>query len=330
MTSVRATGLFLAFALTVTFTACAGDSDNEDSADAQNSENVVAVVNGNEISREAFDQQLEAQMQQYQAQGMEIDEDQRSAIEEQLLDQLVARELLLQDGEERGIAPDEDDIEAQLEQIRSQFPSEDAFEEALEQQNLTLEEIESDIAEQMIIEEILESDVLSDSDIGEDAAREFYDENPDLFETPPQVRASHILVLTQNLEEDEQAEAREKIETVQDELEAGGDFAELAREYSDDGTAEDGGDLGFFSEGQMVPEFEEVAFDLDVGETSDIVETQFGYHIIQKTDERESGTQDFEEAQGQIEEFLGQQEQQELFETYVDALREEAEIETFL
>ncbi|MFW6368134.1 MAG: peptidylprolyl isomerase, partial [Spirochaetota bacterium] len=316
MTSVRATGLFLAIALSIMFTACADDGDNGEASDAQSSENVVAVVNGSEISREAFDQQLEAQMQQSQAQGMEIDEDQRSGIEEQLLDQLISRELLLQDGEERGIAPDEDDIEEELEQIRSQFPSEEAFEEALEQQNLTLEEIEGNIAEQMIIEEILESDVLTDSDIDDDAAQEFYDENPELFETPPQVRASHILVLTQDLDEDEQAEAREEIETVQERLESGEDFADLAQEYSDDGTAEDGGDLGFFSEGQMVPEFEEAAFDLEVGEVSDIVETQFGYHIIRKTDEREAGTQDFEEARGQIEQFLGQQEQQEVFESY--------------
>ncbi|MFW5995181.1 MAG: peptidylprolyl isomerase [Spirochaetia bacterium] len=330
MTSVRATGLFLAIALSITVTACANDGDNGEASDAQSSEDVVAVVNGSEISRETFDQQLEAQMQQSQAQGMEIDEDQRSGIEEQLLDQLISRELLLQDGEERGIAPDEDDIEEELEQIRSQFPSEEAFEEALEQQNLTLEEIEGNIAEQMIIEEILESDVLTDSDIDEDAAQEFYDENPELFETPPQVRASHILVLTQDLDEDEQAEAREEIETVQERLESGEDFADLAQEYSDDGTAEDGGDLGFFSEGQMVPEFEEAAFDLEVGEVSDIVETQFGYHIIRKTDEREAGTQDFEEARGQIEQFLGQQEQQEMFDSYVDSLREEAEIETNL
>ncbi len=326
MNTVRR-GIFgLAVVAIMVVAACAGDNG----ASVEDTDDVVAVVNGREISRSTFEQQMQAQMQQYQAQGMEIDEEQREAIEEQLLDQLIARELLLQDGEDRGIAPSDDEVSAQLEQIRSQFPNEEAFQEALEQQNLTLEEIESDIAEQIIIEEILQGDVLADAGVGEDAAREFYEENPELFETPPQIRASHILVLTQGMDDAEREDARDEIERIQQELEAGADFAELAREYSEDGTAQQGGDLGFFSRGQMVPEFEEAAFDLEVGETSGIVETQFGYHLIQKTDESEEGVQDFEEALPQIEQFLGQQEQQQLFETYIDELREQADIETFM
>ncbi|MFP4643143.1 MAG: peptidylprolyl isomerase [Spirochaetales bacterium] len=327
MNTVSRGMLALALAAIVALAGCSGE---ESGASSEDGEDVVAVVNGSEISRSTFEEQMQAQMQQYQAQGGEIDEEQRGTLEEQLLDQLIARELLLQDGEDRGIAPSDDEISTQLDQIRSQFPSEEAFEEALEEQNLTLDEIESDIAEQIIIEEILQGDVLADAGVGEDAAREFYDENPELFETPPQIRASHILVMTQGMDETERDEARSEIEGVQEQLEEGADFAELAREHSDDGTAEEGGDLGFFSEGQMVPEFEEAAFDLETGETSDIVETQFGYHLIQKTDESEEGVQDFEEALPQIEQFLGQQEQQELFEAYIDELREEAEVETFM
>lgn len=318
----------LLFALaTVAIVAACGSGNTSENG---NSDDVVAIVNEVEITRSVFEQQLEAQMRQYQAQGMQIDDDQRSEIEEQLLDQLIARELILQDGRDRGIAPSDEDVAAQLEQIRAQFPSEEAFEEALAQQNLTIEEIESDIAEQMVIEEILQGDVLRDTDIGEEAAREFYDENPELFETPPQVRASHILVLTQNMDESEREEARDRIEDIRARIDQGEDFAELAREYSEDGTARDGGDLGFFSQGQMVPEFEEVAFDLEVGEISGIVETQFGYHIIHKTDESDEGVQTFEEALPQIEQFLGQQEQQELFRTYIDELRDQADVEVFL
>ena len=326
MNTVRR-GIFgLAVATIMVLAACAGDNG----ASVEDTDDVVAVVNGREISRSTYEQQMQAQMQQYQAQGMEIGDEQREALEEQLLDQLIARELLLQDGEERGIAPSDDEVSAQLDQIRSQFPNEEAFEDALEQQNLTLQEIESDIAEQIIIEEILQGDVLADAGVGEDAAREFYDENPELFETPPQIRASHILILTQGMDDTEREEARSEIESIQAQLDEGADFAELAREYSQDGTAEQGGDLGFFSQGQMVPEFEQAAFDLDVGEISDIVETQFGYHIIQKTDESEEGVQDFEEALPQIEQFLGQQEQQQLFEAYIDKLRERADVETFM
>ena len=317
--------LFLLSAVAVVTACGSGNASGH-----ENSDDVVAIVNGVEITRSVFERQLEAQMQQYQAQGMQIDDEQRSEIEEQLLDQLIARELILQDGRDRGIAPSEEDVAAQLEQIKAQFPSEEAFEEALAQQNLTLEEIESDIAEQMVIEEILQGDVLRDTEVGEEAAREFYDDNPELFETPPQVRASHILVLTQNMDESEREEARDRIEDIRRRIDEGEDFAELAREYSEDGTAQDGGDLGFFSQGQMVPEFEEVAFDLEVGEMSDIVETQFGYHIIHKTDESDEGVQSFEEALPQIEQFLGQQEQQELFRNYIDELRDQADVEVLL
>ncbi len=320
-------GAFLFLLTAVAVMAACASGNGEGNGD---SDEVVAIVNGVEITRTVFEQQLEAQMQQYQAQGMQIDDEQRSEIEEQLLDQLIARELILQDGRDRGIAPSDEDVAAQLEQIKAQFPSEEAFEEALAQQNLTLEEIESDIAEQMVIEEILQGDVLSDTQIGEEAAREFYDDNPELFETPPQVRASHILVLTQDMDESEREEARARIDEIRSRIDEGEDFAELAREYSDDGTAADGGDLGYFSQGQMVPEFEEVAFDLDVGEISDIVETQFGYHIIHKTDESDAGVQEFEEALPQIEQFLGQQEQQELFRNYIDELRDRADVEVLL
>ncbi|MFP4509470.1 MAG: peptidylprolyl isomerase [Spirochaetaceae bacterium] len=317
----------------VLFTACgSGDSQSAAAgADSASSDgDPVAIVNGREVPRSLFERQLQQQLQAYQAQGMEIDDEQMELFEQQLVDQLIARELVLQDGESRGIAPSDEDIQAELDDIRAQFPDEDGFEEALEQQNLTLEEIERNIAEQFVIEEILESDVLANTGVDETSAREFYEDNPEFFETPDQVRASHILILTQGASDEERAEARETIETVLSELEAGESFEALAREYSEDGTAEEGGDLGFFGAGEMVPEFEQAAFNLDVGETSGIVETQFGYHIVRITDRREAGTQSFEEARPQIEQFLGQEQQQNAFEEYIESLREEAEVEILL
>ncbi len=317
----------------VLFTACgSGDSQSAAAgADSASSDgDPVAIVNGREVPRSLFERQLQQQLQAYQAQGMEIDDEQMELFEQQLVDQLIARELVLQDGESRGIAPSDEDIQAELNDIRAQFPDEDGFEEALEQQNLTLEEIERNIAEQFVIEEILESDVLANTGVDETSAREFYEDNPEFFETPDQVRASHILILTQGASDEERAEARETIETVLSELEAGESFEALAREYSEDGTAEEGGDLGFFGAGEMVPEFEQAAFNLDVGETSGIVETQFGYHIVRITDRREAGTQSFEEARPQIEQFLGQEQQQNAFEEYIESLREEAEVEILL
>lgn len=320
-------------AVLVFFTACgSGDTQSAAASDepATSGGDPVAVVNGREVPRSLFERQLQQQLQAYQAQGMEVGEEQMDVLEQQLVDQLIARELVLQDGEARGIAPSEEDIQAEFDAIRAQFPDDEAFEAALEQQNLTLEEIERNIAEQIIIEEIIESDVLTSTEVDEAEAREFYEDNPEFFETPDQVRASHILILTQGASDDERAEARETIETVLSELEAGESFEALAREYSQDGTAEQGGDLGFFGQGQMVPEFEQAAFDLEVGETSGIVETQFGYHIVRVTDRMEAGTQSFDDVRAQIEQFLGQEQQQNAFDSYIERLREEADVEVLL
>lgn len=329
-TTTRIT-LFLSAAVLVLFTACgSGDTQASSASAADATDDPIAIVNGRGVPRSLFERQLQQQLQMYQAQGMEINAEQQGILEEQLVDQLIARELVLQDGAARGIAPTDEEVQAELDAIRGQFPSEEAFQDALAQQNLTLEEIERNIAEQIIIEEILESDVLAEARVDEAAAREFYEDNPSFFETPDQVRASHILLLTQGATEDERAEARETIETILSELQDGGDFEALAREYSEDGTAERGGDLGFFGRGQMVPEFEQAAFDLSVGETSGVVETQFGFHIVRVTDRMEAGTQSFDEVRGQIEQFLGQEVQQNAFESYIERLREDAEIEILL
>lgn len=333
MRNTTRVSLLIMAAVLVFFTACgSGDTQSAAASDEPTTSDgdPVAVVNGREVPRSLFERQLQQQLQAYQAQGMEVGEEQMDVLEQQLVDQLIARELVLQDGEARGIAPSEEDIQAELDDIRAQFPDDDAFETALEQQNLTLEEIERNIAEQIIIEEIIESDVLTNAEVDEAEAREFYEDNPEFFETPDQVRASHILILTQGASDDERAEARETIETVLSELDAGESFEALAREYSQDGTAEQGGDLGFFGQGQMVPEFEQAAFDLEVGETSGIVETQFGYHIVRVTDRMEAGTQSFDDVRAQIEQFLGQEQQQNAFDSYIERLREEADVEVLL
>jgi parvulin-like peptidyl-prolyl isomerase len=103
-----------------------------------------------------------------------------------------------------------------------------------------------------------------------------------------QIRASHILLMykgsMRSQADRSQKEAQASIENIRDELAQGADFAQMAREYSDCPSSEEGGDLGYFGKGSMVPEFEEAAFGLDKGDVSDVVETSFGYHLIQRTD----------------------------------------------
>ena len=130
----------------------------------------------------------------------------------------------------------------------------------------------------------------------------FYNGNLSQYQTPEEIRASHILLNTAGKE---QAAVRAQAEDLLEQLEAGADFAMLATEFSEDaGTAANGGDLDYFSRGRMVPEFETAAFALEPGQTSDIVQTQYGFHIIKVVDKKPAVTQSFDDVRPQIEDQL--------------------------
>jgi peptidyl-prolyl cis-trans isomerase D len=131
-----------------------------------------------------------------------------------------------------------------------------------------------------------------------------YNDNIQQYSTPEQVRASHILIKSNGTPE-EDAAARKKAEDLLAQIKKGADFAELAKKNSqDEGSAVKGGDLDFFPRGQMVPEFDKVAFELEPGQVSDLVKSQFGYHIIKVTDRRPANTKPLAEVRGQIEDQL--------------------------
>jgi peptidyl-prolyl cis-trans isomerase D len=139
--------------------------------------------------------------------------------------------------------------------------------------------------------------------------KRYYDENSYQYSTPDQVKASHILFKT-GPDKDEQA-VRQKAEEVLAQAKAGADFAELAKKYSEDTSAEKGGDLGFFSRGRMVPEFEEAAFSLPEGAVSDLVRTTYGFHIIKVTAHQAAFTRPLESVKEEIRSTLTQQKAQE-------------------
>ncbi|MFA5334383.1 MAG: peptidylprolyl isomerase [Candidatus Omnitrophota bacterium] len=151
--------------------------------------------------------------------------------------------------------------------------------------------------------------------VSEEKINEFYQMHKDDFVTPLKMRASHIMV-------DTEAEARE----VQQKLNAGGDFAQLAREYSKDPSKDRGGDIGYFVKGQLMPQIEEVALDLQVGQTSDIIRTKFGYHIIRMTEKIEPRTVELPEVRDAIEKELKDLSQKRMMDDMIRSLRSKAHI----
>lgn len=160
--------------------------------------------------------------------------------------------------------------------------------------------------------------IINSVEVTEEEAKTFYEENPNLFVTPAQVRASHILVA-------EEEKANELYEKIQ----AGESFEELAIDNSTCPSGVNGGDLNFFGKGQMVPEFEEAAYELEVGQVSAPVKTQFGFHIIKLTEKKEEELHAYEEVQPNIIQNLKAQRQNDAYFSHLDGLKSKYAVEKF-
>jgi len=290
---------------------------------------VVARVNGESVTKAEFEEALAALEQRNQG---PVPPDQRDRIFRGVLDQLVGIKLLSQEAAKRKIAVPEADIEAQLNQMRQQFPSEDVFNQALKQQNKTVDMLKTEARSSMAIQKMLEQTLAGKIAVTPQQAQDFYDKNPDQFKRPEQVRASHILItVQQGADVAAKAAAKRKAEGVLKQVKAGGDFAALAKDNSQDpGSAVNGGDLGFFQRGQMVPPFDEAAFTMKPGATSDLVETQFGYHIIRVMEKKEAGTVTIDEVRPQLEQYLQNANRQREMQAFVDGLKAKGKVEILL
>ena len=290
---------------------------------------VVARVNGETVTKQQFEDAVAALEQRSQG---PVPPEQRDRVYRGVLDQLVGIKLLTQEAAARKVAVPETDIDAQLAQMRKQFPSEAVFNEALKQQNKTVDMLKAEARDSMAIQKMLEQALAGKVAVTAQQAQEFYDKNPDQFKRPEQVRASHILIsVPQGADGPTKDAARKRAEGVLKQVKAGGDFAALAKENSQDpGSAINGGDLGLFQRGQMVPPFDQAAFTMKPGATSDLVETQFGFHIIRVTEKKDPGTVTIDEVRPQLEQYLQNVNRQREMQTFVDGLKAKGKVEILL
>jgi peptidyl-prolyl cis-trans isomerase C len=178
----------------------------------------------------------------------------------------------------------------------------------------------------------LESQLAGKAEVTEEEAKKFYEENKTEFTQPETVKASHILFRVNK--EDSEEVVNQKLKAAQgagERAKKGEDFAALAKELSEEpGAKESGGDLGFFPKDRMVPEFAEVAFNEKVGEISDPVRTQFGWHVIKVTEKKPAGTLPYDEVKGQLMTYLKAKKQEEAAQEVLKSLRDSAKIENTL
>jgi peptidyl-prolyl cis-trans isomerase C len=259
-----------------------------------------------------------------------MSDEQKNQMKEKIIDDLVTEEVLFQEAREQNIEVDKSEIDSQLQQVKEGYQDQATFQEDLQKGGFTEETFRNYVKRNLMIGKLVDQQMQGNITVTQQEMKEFYENNTQYFEQPEKVSASHILIkVEEGATEEEQQAALEKARSLKQQLEDGADFAELAREESQGPSSENGGSLGSFSRGQMVPAFEKAAFNLNKGEISDVVQTQFGYHIIKVTDKKEPETQPFEQAQPNIEQYLMRNKQMEFYSSYVAKLKEKAEIETF-
>lgn len=178
-----------------------------------------------------------------------------------------------------------------------------------------LEEKLQDLKKRLVVEAYLKKKVEAESQVSDADLKKFYEQNKDKFKAPEQIRASHILVKTEK-------EAKDILAQIK----AGGNFEELAKKNSVDSSSAKGGDLGWFGKGTMVPAFEKAALALKEGQVSDVVKSDFGFHIIKLTGKRPAGIRPFDEVKDQIKAAILPSKQQEVFQKIKDDLKKGAKI----
>ena len=291
----------------------------------------VAIVNGTIITRAELNHELYQFKQRALQQGQKVSEGQLVTIKAKILENLISRELLYQESRSKGIKIDPQATETQLKALKQRFPKEADFKKALSDINLTEKTLENRIERDLAIQELVNSKIAPQINISKADNQAFYKDHPEYFKQPEQVKASHILIkLETQADESQQKQAKKKIEEIQQKLKNGQEFSELAKNFSEGPSSVKGGDLDYFSRGKMVKPFEEAAFALKPGEISDIVQTQFGYHLILVTDKKPEKIINYEDVENKINQYLKQEKVKQEVELYVNKLRDTAEIKTFL
>ncbi|CEG21686.1 Foldase protein PrsA precursor [Planococcus massiliensis] len=258
----------------------------------------VATVNGKAIEKDALYEEL------VKTSGPDT------------LNAMITDEILDQEAEKADINVTEEELDKEMAVYEKSYGGKDALAAAVESSGMTMEDLTAEMESYVKVEKLLGPDIeVTDGEI-----ESYFEENKESLAQPAQVEASHILTAT-----------KEEADEVKEKLAAGGDFAELAKEYSTDtATAQNGGELGFFGTGEMAAEFEEAAFAMKVDDISDPVETDFGFHIIQVTDKKEAAEATLEDSKDQIKELLFDQKLNAAYTTWIAEKQESYEIENTL
>ena len=268
----------------------------------------------------------------------------KNSIVKDLIEKEVVRELVNQQGEKENLKIDHELIEKELKLLRAGYASEEEFNNALKSRNINLEEIKKSMQIEINARQLLNAEIKGKINISDNEVKKYYEDNKPRFQRPEAYHTRHILAAyfppealrNQTIEELKKNKeyftriAEEKIDKVIEELKKGANFVELAKNLSDDESSrENGGDLDFIYKGIFETSFDEAVEKLNPGETSEKIKTRFGFHVIQLIEKRPSEMAPFNEMKSEIQKYLFFEEAKKNVSSYIEKLKQTADIETF-
>jgi peptidyl-prolyl cis-trans isomerase C len=292
---------------------------------------VVAKGKGVEVKRSQLDEALVSIKATAAARGQSIPPEHVGLFEQQVLERMVQIQLLLAKATDPDKTAGKDNSAKRFDEMKTRAGSEETMNRQLKSVGLTQDELKKRMVEEATAQVVLERELKIS--VAEDDVKKFYDDNPSKFEQPEMVRASHILIGTQDpaskseLPDDKKAAKHKLAEDLVKRARAGEDFAKLVKEFSDDPGSKDQGGEYTFPRGKMMPEFEAAAFALKPNDVSDIVTTSYGYHIIKLSEKIPAKKVELTKVSPDIKEYLKGQIMQKQLPDYMDQLKKAANLE---
>lgn len=263
----------------------------------------VAKVNDVEVPRDVFNREFIQTIERYQRARHEVKPALRERLKDNIVRRLVDAEIIRQQAKKMSVQVTDEERESKWAEHKKRYGSDEAFKAFLERAGTSAEDVRRQFDNNLVREKVF-AKVSESVEVKPAEVKEFYEKNRVRYDEPEQIRASHILIrVPPGASAEVKAEKKKKAEEAAKKAKKA-DFATLAKELGEDPTKDRGGDLGFFSRGKMVKAFEEAAWGLKVGQVSGVVETQFGFHVIKKTDHKKARRKPFSEVKEQIERSL--------------------------
>ena len=285
---------------------------------------IIAVVNDDIILQSELEESYAPLKAQYEK-AYEADQLHEKLLEAKkgILNQLIDDKLLIQEAKRVGFTAEEERIDFLIDNLKKKFPTQEKFEEALTNQGFTLSKLREKYRDQIIKQSYIDRAIRMRIEVKPVEVEEYYEAHKEDFMEPEEYKASHILIK----KEGNEVEAEKIANEVLEKLRAGADFTLMAKEYSNDPNASDGGNLGFLKRGEMIPEFEQTLLELKVGDVSEIVKTRLGYQIIRLDARKEPKVKELPEVKNEIEQILSKDKMGEKYKEIINKLKKTAYVD---